>query len=106
MKINLEKQLLYWQSGAEEDLEVAELLIEKEKYLHGLFYCHLVIEKILKAHVVKTTGQLAPRSHNLIYLSEKSKLYLDDDTLDFFGILMKYQLEGRYPGYKPFVPEK
>lgn len=84
---------------------MAQILIEKRRYLHGLFFCHLVIEKALKAHVVKVTGQLAPKSHNLIYLSEKSNLTLDDTMLEFFGILMKYQLEGRYPGYQPYVPE-
>ncbi|WP_084438882.1 HEPN domain-containing protein [Algoriphagus mannitolivorans] len=92
-------------TGASEDLEVAEILIEERRFLHGLFFCHLVIEKAIKAHVVKVTGELAPKSHNLIYLSEKSELLLKDETLEFFGVLMKYQLEGRYPGYQPFIPE-
>lgn len=103
--MDIEKQVTYWINGAEDDFEVAQILIEKRRYLHGLFFCHLVIEKALKAHVVKVTGQLAPKSHNLIYLSEKSNLTLDDTMLEFFGILMKYQLEGRYPGYQPYVPE-
>lgn len=105
MGINIDKQVEHWLNGANEDLEVAEILIEKRRFLHGLFFCHLVIEKALKAHVVKVTEQLAPKSHNLIYLSEKSELNLEDDILEFFGILMKYQLEGRYPGYQPFIPD-
>lgn len=106
MGINIEKQVDYWFSGAYEDLEVAELLIDKKRFLHGLFFCHLVLEKALKAHVVKFTGELAPKSHNLIYLSGKSELTLSDVSLEFFGILMKYQLEGRYPGYQPYIPEE
>jgi HEPN domain-containing protein len=105
MGINIEKQAEYWITGAAADLEVAEILIEKRRFLHGLFFCHLVIEKAIKAHVVKVTGELAPKSHNLIYLSEKSELSLGDEALEFFGVLMKYQLEGRYPGYQPFIPE-
>ncbi|MFL0685140.1 MAG: HEPN domain-containing protein [Algoriphagus aquaeductus] len=105
MGINVDKQVEYWINGASEDLEVAEILIEKRRFIHGLFFCHLVIEKAIKAHVVKVTGELAPKSHNLIYLSEKSELVLKDETLEFFGLLMKYQLEGRYPGYQPFIPE-
>lgn len=105
MGINLEKQVEYWLNGAKEDLDVAEILIEKRRFLHGLFFCHLVLEKALKAHVVKVTGGIAPKTHNLIYLSEKSNLAFSDDVLEFFGVLMKYQLEGRYPGYQPFIPE-
>jgi len=103
--MDIEKQVTYWINGAGDDFEVAQILIEKRRYLHGLFFCHLVIEKAIKAHVVKVTGQLAPKSHNLIYLSEKSNLTLDDAALEFFGILMKYQLDGRYPGYQPYIPE-
>jgi len=62
--------------------------------LHGLFFCHLVIEKSIKAHVVKCTEDVAPRSHNLISLIEKTDLQLDEDTEVFLGILMKYQLQG------------
>lgn len=105
MEINIEKQIDYWLNGANEDFDVAEILIEKRRILHGLFFCHLVLEKALKAHVVKVTGEIAPKTHNLIYLSEKSNLVLSDDTLEFFGVLMKYQLEGRYPGYQPFIPD-
>lgn len=105
MGINIGKQVDYWLNGANEDFDVAEILIEKRRILHGLFFCHLVLEKALKALVVKVTGEIAPKTHNLIYLSEKSNLVLSDDTLEFFGVLMKYQLEGRYPGYQPFIPE-
>jgi HEPN domain-containing protein len=63
-----------------------------------------VIEKGTKAHVVKATGEIAPKSHNLIYLSEKASLEFDEQTRIFLGILMKYQLQGRYPDYRPEVP--
>ena len=100
--IDLNKQIQYWTEGAEEDLLTAELLIREKRFLHGLFFCHLVIEKAIKAHVVKASKDFAPRSHNLIYLSEKANLVFDNETEIFLGILMKYQLHGRYPDYKPF----
>ena len=52
-----------------------------------------------------TTGELAPKSHNLIYLSEKADLAFDNETEIFIGILMKYQLQGRYPDYNPVLPD-
>jgi HEPN domain-containing protein len=104
--IGIEKQIQYWVSGAIEDLETARVLIDKNRLVHGLFFCHLVIEKVVKANLVKNTKEIAPRSHNLIYLSEKSNLVLDEQDEEFMGILMKYQLQGRYPDYNPIVPAK
>ncbi len=101
---DLEKQIEYWKRGADSDIETAELLISGRKYLEGLFFCHLTIEKILKALVVKSTGQLAPKSHNLGYLSELATLELAQEHVFFMAILMRYQLEGRYPEYYPKLP--
>ena len=103
--INVQKQIEYWINGAVDDLESAKILIDKKRLLHGLFFCHLVIEKSIKAHVVKFTLEVAPRSHNLMYLLEKTDLDLSEDEEIFLGILMKYQLQGRYPDYNPILPE-
>ena len=104
--INVQKQIDYWISGAEDDLVTADLLIRGNRVLHGLFFCHLVIEKGLKAHYVKNALEVAPRTHNLIILSEQSGLTLEGDTPIFLGILMKYQLQGRYPDYSPALPDQ
>ena len=74
--INKNKQIEYWIKGAEDDLSTSELLIREKRILHGLFFCHLVIEKAIKANIVKVSGEVAPKSHNLIYLSEKAKILL------------------------------
>lgn len=103
--IDLKRQIEYWIKGAEDDLVTAELLIRENRILHGLFFCHLAIEKAIKAHVVKKSGAMAPRTHNLVYLSDLANLNVDDDTEIFIGILMKYQLHGRYPDYNPVHPD-
>jgi HEPN domain-containing protein len=103
--INIKKQIEYWSKGAEDDLSTSELLIREKRILHGLFFCHLVIEKAIKAHVVKTSGEVAPRSHNLIYLSEKADLVFENESEIFIGILMKYQLQGRCPDNNPVLPD-
>ena len=104
--IDIGKQIAYWKAGAIDDLESARVLIDKNRLLHGLFFCHLVIEKVIKSHIVKQTQEFAPRSHNLIYLSEKANLIFNEEDEIFLGILMKYQLQGRYPDYNPNIPEK
>jgi HEPN domain-containing protein len=61
---------------------------------------------MLKAHVVKISQEIAPRTHNLIHLLEKAHLELSESEENFLGILMKYQLQGRYPDYNPIIPDK
>ena len=70
--MNVKKQIDYWIRTSTDDLETAELLISNSRFLHGLFLCHLCIEKAIKAHVVKTTNSTPPRVHNLSFLLEKA----------------------------------
>ncbi len=74
--------------------------------MQGLFFCHLVIEKAIKANIVIQTAEIAPRSHNLLYLSEIAEITFNEEDEVFLGILMKYQLQGRYPDYQPVIPNK
>ena len=85
-------QIDYWTNGANQDIVTANLPIREKRTLHGLFFCHLVIEKALKANVVRKIGDFAPRTYNMIYLSENAELEFDDSTQIFLGILIKYQL--------------
>jgi HEPN domain-containing protein len=101
---DINKQYSYWAKGAESDLETAGILINGKKYVEGLFFCHLTIEKYLKALIIKNAKELAPKSHNLAYLSELAKISVTDEQVSFMAVLMKYQLEGRYPEYYPNVP--
>ena len=67
------------------------------------FFVSLDTEKMLKALYVKKTSELAPKSHNLFMLAEKSGITLNDDNEYLFGLLMEYNIQGRYPG--PSVAE-
>ena len=95
--INIIKQIAYWQDGSEEDLETAKVLIENKRYLAGLFFCHLCLEKILKALVVKETKNHPPRTHDLERLVVLAKLELDNEQLIFLISMQAFQIEGRYP---------
>jgi len=91
------KQVDYWRSGSKEDIAAAEALVSKGYLRHGLFFAHLAIEKILKAHVVQKTAETPPYIHNLIRLAEIAELALDSERTDFLRRFNLYQLEGRYP---------
>jgi len=103
---DIPKQISYWIDNAKSDLVTAELLIKECRFLHGLFFCHLAIEKGIKAHVVKATREILPKSHNLIYLIDLTQLKVTAEDENLLGVLMKYQLEGRYPDHDPEIPSK
>jgi HEPN domain-containing protein len=103
---NLERQKEYWKNLALSDIITAEILIEKRRFLHGLFFCQLTIEKVLKAHYIKRNLKLAPKTHNLLFLVDNTDLLLDNSQMQFLGILLKYQLEGRYPENEIDSPTK
>lgn len=85
-------------------METAEILINNGKLLQGLFFCHLAIEKILKALIQKKTLKIPPKSHNLKYLSELASIEITEEQNLIMAVLMKYQMEGRYPENNPVSP--
>ena len=97
--MDVEKQVDYWRSGSEEDIAAAETLMESGHLRHGLFFAHLAIEKILKAHVTRKTGAVPPRIHNLVRLAELAGLALDSQRVTFLRDFAGYQLTGRYPDF-------
>ena len=103
---DVQKKNKYWLQQSDSDRETAELLLKNGRILHSLFFCHLAIEKAIKAIVVVSTEDFAPKSHNLFFLTEKAKLLLPDEFETLCGTLMKYQLEGRYPDFEPDIPSK
>lgn len=104
--MNLEKQIEYWKTTALADFETAELLINNNKLVHGLFFCHLTIEKLLKANFVKSTKSLAPKTHDLIYLMKKTNLVFTEKHKRTLIALMGYLIEGRYPDNFLATPSK
>lgn len=85
---------------ANDDWEAVISLFESGKYLQALFFSHLVIEKIIKAHWIKANPEnFPPKTHNLIFLTKSLSIELHDEILKFLLKLNKFQIEGRYPDY-------
>ncbi len=103
--INIDTQIRHWREGSEEEWDVACELIANKRIRHGLFWAHLALEKILKAHVCKHTGDLAPRIHNLARLVELAELDIDQESKDFLFEVNKFNLVGRYAEHQGPVPD-
>lgn len=104
--VNIEKHVSYWKNGAEEDFQVADQLIRSGKIRHGLFFLHLALEKILKAHVCQNTKDIAPRLHNLARLAELSGIAFNQKDSDFLSEMNPFNIEGRYPEMWGPVPSR
>ncbi len=101
--VDVAKQIEYWKQGSDEDFAAAQSLLEKGHLRHCLFFAHLALEKMLKAHVTRHTKDIPPRIHNLVRLADIGHLNLDPGQLEFLREFNLYQLEGRYPDSKPML---
>jgi HEPN domain-containing protein len=96
----MEKQVSYWLTQSDNDLPVAESMLEKGHYTWSLFIGHLVLEKIFKAIYVKEHQKIAPRIHDLVKLAKSTSLTLSDEQLIFLSEVSDFNMEGRYPDEK------
>ena len=95
-----EQYIDYWIDTAAEDWLTVEALLDSKRYLHGLFWAHLVLEKLAKAHWVKTHEEnIAPKVHNIVWLLEESNVDLGKEKIDYLSNFNKFQLSTRYPDY-------
>jgi HEPN domain-containing protein len=86
---------------AGKDWDVVNSLFKDGNYLYSLFFAHLTLEKLLKAHWVKDNKENFPlKTHSLVRLAEGTKLVFDEDQLVFLERMNDFQLEGRYPDYQ------
>jgi hypothetical protein len=95
--VDIEKQVTYWRSGAEEDWLVGLDLVSQNRVRHGLIFIHMAFEKILKAHVCRRIQDIAPRLHNLIRLAEMAGIALDQHQQNILADINVFSIQGRYP---------
>ena len=99
--MNKSDYIIYWKTTAEKDWDAVGHLFEKGDYLHALFFTHLVIEKLLKAHFVRDNkSDFPPRTHNLLLLISQTNLEPTVEQLRLFSQTNQFQIDGRYPDYQ------
>ncbi len=98
--MTIEEQINYWFDSANDDIKVADNLLEGGYLTWCLFIGHLILEKSLKGYWVYKLNSTPPNIHDLITIAERTDLALEDDLKRFFFIMNKFQLETRYPAYK------
>jgi HEPN domain-containing protein len=90
----------YWKRTAADSWLSTQTLFEGTRYVESVFWAHLTLEKLFKAHWVKDNStNIAPRIHNLIRLLEETSLDLDLTQKRFLLEMNTYQMDSRYPDY-------
>ncbi len=96
-----QEHINYWKSTADKDWTATEEMFKAKIYVPALFFAHLVLEKLCKAHWVKDhQSNYPPKIHNLVYLIDNTQMKPDVKQRAVLDKMNTFQLEGRYPDYK------
>jgi len=99
-QIDIKKTVEHWISRSDQDFDTMIHLYDTKDYHWSLFIGHLVIERLLKAIIVKKTNSHAPFSHDLRRLAKLSGLEFSDDFKRYLDTITTFNLNARYDDYK------
>jgi len=98
--IDIDKIFNHWISTSDKDFETMIHLYKSKDYHWSLFIGHIVIERLLKACVVKKTSNHAPFIHDLTKLAKISDLPFSEEHLDWLDTISTFNMNARYDSYK------
>jgi HEPN domain-containing protein len=98
--IDIEKTYNHWINTSDKDSITMIHLYHSKDYHWSLFIGHIVIERLLKACVVKETRKHAPFTHDLTKLSKLAGLSFSEEHLDWLDTISTFNLNVRYDSYK------
>lgn len=95
----------YWIELCDDDILTAEALLTAKRFLPMGFFCHMVVEKALKAVVAHVTDEIPPKMHDLPKLAVRGGIWdeISDKHKEMIKRLIPLQIEARYPEYKERV---
>jgi Uncharacterized conserved protein related to C-terminal domain of eukaryotic chaperone, SACSIN len=99
-KIDIENTLNHWISTSDKDFNTMIHLYDSKDFHWSLFIGHIVIERLLKACVVKKTRTHAPFTHDLTKLAHLTGFEFSEEYLDWLDTISTFNLNARYDSYK------
>lgn len=100
MGTTIDDQIAYWKDTADHDWGTAISLFKSKRYDACLFFCHLTIEKTLKALVVEKTREPAPYIHKLVQLAEAASIKISKKQKAALEDISTFNISGRYDNVK------
>jgi HEPN domain-containing protein len=95
-----QETIKYWVMTSKRDFKTAEILFLNKRYSHALFFCHLSIEKMLKAVFIARKNTAPPFIHDLVRLAEKTDIPLDESVRDRLVEINTFNIAARYDDIK------
>lgn len=99
-QINIDKTYNHWITTSDKDYNTMIHLYDSKDYHWSLFIGHIVIERLLKACVVRETKKHAPFSHDLTKLANLSGIDFTEEYLDWLDTITTFNMNARYDSYK------
>ena len=96
----LDQQIQYWHQSAQRNLRTA---VDLERLRHRdacLFFCHLSLEKMLKAIVVQRAQDFAPPIHDLAKLAGLANIPASEEQVQYLRTITTFNIAGRYDDVK------
>lgn len=81
--MNVEKTYIHWVTTSDKDFNTMLHLYNSKDFHWSLFIGHIVIERLLKACVVRESQKHAPFTHDLTKLANLSGLQFTEEYLDW-----------------------
>lgn len=96
MSPDQKKAIALWADGARDALDSAEKLFAAKKYHHALFFCHLAVEKALKARYIAERAESLPYTHDVRRLAKILNLASNEAVDEFLAGVNTFNVAGRY----------
>jgi HEPN domain-containing protein len=93
----LKKTTLNWIASAKYDFESAQHMFNTKRYIHVIFFCHLAIEKMLKAIIAESQDRHPPYTHDLYELIRRANLAIPKAYQPTIAKLNQLSVVTRYP---------
>ncbi len=86
-----------WFKQADYDMDTADAMHISGRYFYAVFMCHLSLEKAFKGLYHRILNEVPPKTHNLIYLINKTGKKPGQRLEKFIAKLNTASVATRYP---------
>lgn len=94
------KIVKFWLNQTNRDWQATKSLFRAKHYSHALFFCHLTLEKLLKAIIVKQTKKQSSFLHDLLLLVKQTNIQLNKEQIDQLNEISTFNIRARYDDIK------